>query len=216
MKIKREYKPGTWLIRGGMLLIAAALFLTGYNLWDERRAAASAEQVLEELRRDPESSDPDEGQGGIPDYLLNPDMEMPVIEIDGIKYIGTLEIPAFDISLPIAAEWSYEKLRTAPCRYAGSAYKNNLVIAAHNYRAHFGLLKELSAGARVTFTDTDGNVFTYDVTEVQILEPLDIEEMISGEWDLTLFTCTLSGQTRLAVRCEAAEELPGSDRTMSE
>ena len=32
-----------------------------------------------------------------------------------------------------------------------------------------------------------------------------IEEMVTGDWDLTLFTCTLSGQTRFTVRCIRSE-----------
>ena len=36
--MRRKYRLGTWMMRGGLLLIAAALLLTGYNLWDERRA----------------------------------------------------------------------------------------------------------------------------------------------------------------------------------
>ena len=35
-----------------------------------------------------------------------------------------------------------------------------------------------------------------------VLEPTDIEEMLSEEWDLSLFTCTFGGATRITVRCE--------------
>ena len=75
-------------------------------------------------------------------------------------------------------------------------------IAAHNYRTHFGPLSRITVGDRVTFTDLDGNVFYYQVAEVQVLKPTAIEEMVSDDWDLSLFTCTLGGQTRLTVRCE--------------
>ena len=180
-------KPGTWLMRIGLLLLAAALLLTGYNLWDEIPAQSNIDEPV------------------IPDYILNPDMEMPTVEIEGNNYIGTLEIPAFKLSLPVISQWSYPRLRLAPCRYTGSAYQGNLVIAAHNYRAHFGPLKNLYAGDRITFTDADGNLFTYNVVEIQILEPTAIEDMTAGDWDLTLFTCTPGGQTRLTVRCEAIE-----------
>lgn len=44
---KQKRKPGTWLMKGGMLLMAAALLLTGYNLWDEQRAGKKASRVLE-------------------------------------------------------------------------------------------------------------------------------------------------------------------------
>ena len=75
-------------------------------------------------------------------------------------------------------------------------------IAAHNYRTHFGPLSRITVGDRVTFTDLDGNVFYYQVAEVQVLKPTAIKEMVSDDWDLSLFTCTLGAQTRLTVRCE--------------
>ena len=204
---KNRQKPGTWLMAGGLLLIAAALLLTGYNLWDEQRAGETASRVLEQMpvtTEKPEPSpDPDEQE--IPDYILTPDMEMPVVEIDGDAYIGTLEIPVLDLSLPVMSEWSDAGLKTAPCRYAGTAYQSDFVIAGHNYRTHFGPLSRLAAGDRVTFTDADGNMFAYDVAEIQVLRSTAIGDMVSGEWDLSLFTCTLGGQTRLTVRCEKIE-----------
>lgn len=191
-------------MRGGLLLIAAALLLTVFNLWDEWRADQAAEQVLDQMTVQPEDPDASDGQG-IPDYLLNPDMEMPVVEIDGNSYIGVLDIPALGLTLPVMSEWSYPNLRTAPCRYAGSAYKDNLVIAAHNYSTHFGQIKNLTVGDQVSFTDVDGNVFLYTVAEVQTLEPTAVEEMTDGGWALTLFTCTIGGQSRVTVRCENDE-----------
>ena len=104
------------------------------------------------------------------------------------------------------SQWSYPKLRIAPCRYAGSAYQGNLILSAHNYSSHFGQIGTLQAGDRVTFTDVDGNVFLYSVAKIQILQPGDVEEMLSGGWALTLFTCTLGGRTRVTVRCEEAAD----------
>ena len=198
---------------GGLLLIAAALLLTVYNLWDEHRAGTAVTQVMEQLQKQtPDSmlvqtpsSPAGPGESEIPDYILNPDMEMPTMDIDGNRYIGTLDILALNLSLPVMSEWSYPKLKIAPCRYVGTAYQGNFVIAAHNYRTHFGSLGNLSAGDRVTFTDVDGNIFSYDVVEVQILNPAAIEEMVSDDWDLSLFTCTLGGKTRLTVRCDKIE-----------
>ena len=66
---------------------------------------------------------------------------------------------------------------------------------------HFGLIKNLHYGDDVTFTDMDGNTFRYQVIEVETLKPLAVEEMKTGDWDLTLFTCTLGGATRVTVRC---------------
>ena len=202
----------------GLLLLAAALFLTMYNLWSDAKARVSANTVLEQLT--PELEDAEEGdvslpaipsgdsleEANIPDYILNPEMDMPGEKIDGQQYIGVLRIPALSLELPVISEWSYPNLKIAPCRYAGSAYLDNMVVAAHNYYSHFGYLKNLSQGDEVIFTDMTGNVFRYGVIEIETLSPFAVDEMTSGDWDLTLFTCTVGGATRVTVRCERIDE----------
>ena len=200
--MKRK-KKGTWLMTGGLLLIAAALFLTCFNLWDERRATNSAGEALRELEavRPEEAEATEPGEAEIPAYLLNPGREMPAVEVDGGRYIGVLEVPSRGLELPVMETWSYPNLRVAPCRYSGSAYQDDMIVAAHNYKTHFGQLKELRPGDEVRFTDTEGNVFRYAVAELETLGKYDVEEMTSGDWDLTLFTCTYGGQSRVTVRC---------------
>ena len=126
---------------------------------------------------------------------------MPVEEIEGNGYIGLLEIPALGLSLPVMSEWSYPNLKLAPCRYSGSAYTGNFTIAGHNYSTHFGPIGGLNAGDSITFTDMQGNRFAYEVQVVETLEATAVEDMVSEEWDLTLFTCDLSGESRVTVRC---------------
>ena len=200
--MKRK-KKGTWLMTGGLLLIAAALFLTCFNLWDERRATNSAGEALRELEavRPEEAEATEPGEAEIPAYLLDPGREMPAVEVDGGRYIGVLEVPSLGLELPVMETWSYPNLRVAPCRYSGSAYQDDMIGAAHNYKTHFGQLKELRPGDEVRFTDTEGNVFRYAVAELETLGKYDVEEMTSGDWDLTLFTCTYGGQSRVTVRC---------------
>lgn len=194
----------------GLLLFAAALALSVYNLWDGYRAEQSREKLLEEYR-DKNQNISDEGEqaeesdGQIPDYQLNPEMEMPEItleDLDGAACIGVLEIPKIDLKLPVLSEWSYPLLKKAPCRYSGSAYLDNLVITVHNYRTYFGKLKELEVGTEVIFTDAAGNRFEYKVAAVEALTPQSVEDMTSGEWALSLFTCTLDGKNRVTVRCD--------------
>lgn len=186
------------LIILGLVLILAAFLLTGYNFYDEHRAAIAAEEAMAQLKL-AENVLLDEE---IPDYILNPQMTMPVQKIDGVDYIGTLEIPALGLSLPIISEWSYPNLKLSPCRYHGSAYTDDLVLAGHNYPSHFGSLKNLYADDEIIFTDIDGNIFNYKVVEQEVLAATAIEEMNSGNWDLTLFTCTIGGKSRMAIRCE--------------
>ena len=192
---------GIIFILSGLLLIAAAFFLTGYNIYDEYRAKCSARQALDEIRIEEQDEEEQEDEPEIPDYILNPDMEMPVQRIDGVEYIGVLQIPSLNLELPVVSSLSPPSLKIAPCRYEGSAYKDDLIIAAHNYVSFFGNLSKLQVGDPVIFKDVDGNEFVYEVAELEVLQAAAVEEMRSGEWDLTLFTCTLSGQSRTTIRC---------------
>lgn len=193
-----EKKRGRGWTLAGIVLLAAALLLTGYNLASDLRAGRSAQAVLPGIAAAPRADSP------VPDYLLTPGMEMPTCLVDGQRYVGTVSVPALELTLPVAAEWSYPQLRQTPCRYSGTAYAGNLVIAAHNYTRHFGRLKALSPGDEVVFTDVDGHVFRYQVAELETLASTAVEDMTDSGWELTLFTCTVGGQARVAVRCRAA------------
>ncbi len=201
----------------GLLLIAAALCLTGYNIREGNRAAKASVKVLEKLAAPSETTaaaesteaakgEPQYRETTPPLYVVEPEMEMPTVNVDGTEYSAVLSIPSLGLELPVSADWSYEALKNAPCRYAGSAYTKDLVIAAHNYPGHFANLKSLSPGDEVILTDMDGNVFRYAVAAKETLPPGAVEEMVGGEWALSLFTCTVGGQFRVVVRCDAAEQ----------
>lgn len=197
---------------GGLLLLAAALAFTVYNVWDARRAAQYAQAQALQIRRLVErqavpsiqgkTDAPPILSGEAADTAGQPRDEMPVAEIDGNQYIGTLSIPALGLLLPVMNDWSDDGLKLSPCRYSGSAYQGDLIVAAHNYPGHFGRLKELAAGDDIVLTDTGGNRFHYTVTEMAQMDGDAVEEMKTGEWDLTLFTCTVDGKGRVAVRCK--------------
>ena len=202
----RKSMKNKYLLFGGLLL-SAALCLSLYNLWDAGRAAKSVENVLEQM----EAAALDKAEANrnglsleekpITDSVFTPEMETPAETFDGNRYIGRLEIPSLHLVLPVMENWSYPKLRLAPCRYKGSAYLGDLIVAAHNYPSHFGGLKKLAPGDSVIFTDMNGTSFAYEVIEVRQLGSAAMEELEAGEWDLTLFTCTVGGRSRVAVRC---------------
>ena len=189
----------------GLLLIAAALCLFVYNKREAESAAQTAEQALQEISDVPhvlEQPQESEIHSIIPDYISDPTMEMPTVEVDGNFYIGILEIHALELSLPVISEWNDTRLKQAPCRYKGSVYLDNLIIAGHNYKKHFGGLKNLQIGDTITFTDMDEHCFSYTVTALEELDGTAIEAMESGDWDLMLFTCTIGGKKRVTVRCK--------------
>lgn len=196
----------------GLLLLAAALLLTIWNLRQERQAGTAAVEISEALlEAEPQMAAALSPAGkdaplvvkgeAVPDYVRFPGMEMPTTVIDGREYVGILEIPALELRLPIISQWSYEDLKLVPCRYSGSMYSHDLVILGHNYRSQFADLVDLQPGDAVIFTDIDGNVFPCQVAETEILGASDVEAMQTGDWDLTLFTCTVGGQNRVTVRC---------------
>ena len=201
----RKKRAGSVTILLGLLLIAAAVCVVWHNLREDRVAMEGRDRVLEQIvsQLAQEHTEPHkENEIIYPDYVLNPHMAMPVKTIDGYDYIGVLSVPALEIELPVMDTWDYSRLKVNPCHYMGSVYLNDMVICAHNYRSHFGRLSTLAIDDEVVFTDMDGNVFHYRVAEVTILQPTAITEMTQSGWDLTLFTCTVGGRTRVTVRCE--------------
>ena len=195
---KKKNATGTLLISVGLLLIAAALILVVYNVWDAKRAEKASAAIAEKL------------EAVIPDYpsvqteYADFNKEMPTKEIDGYAYIGILDIPSLGLHLPVMASWDYERLSISPCRYTGSYYLDNMVICAHNYIKHFSPIKWIDIGEDVYFTTVEGVVYHYQVSNRETLQPTAVEEMVDQTkegWDLTLFTCNTGGQTRCAVRC---------------
>lgn len=197
-----------WL---GILLLLGAVCLTGYNVWDANRADTAAQNVvsrLEEMIADAATHESTQGTPVVPDPYKEfeplPD-ELPTIAIDSDLYIGILIIPELQLELPVMNDWSYDKLRIAPCRYTGSYYSDHFVIAGHNYNRHLGAIRHIRIGADVYFQTAEGKSIHYQVDNIETLRPTQIEDMITGDWDLTLFTCTLGGQTRHTVRCTKVE-----------
>lgn len=281
-------KKGSILIAIGLLLLAAALLLTLYNIWDAHRADVAAQTAVQALKEmiptlrtapeqerqpgSPEAVLPDsreeteediqreaEGETGMKskrealmkstepsrgnserEILKSPpekapeqsqaeprtesedgakeatkrltinhffaeipqDREMPTKLLNGYRYIGVLDVDSLELSLPVMDRWDYERLKVSPCRFAGNVYQDNLVICAHNYAHHFTPLKYVPIGTEVKFTDMEGNTFRYAVSSFETIGPNDVEGMVNGDWDLTLFTCNTSGQTRCAIRCD--------------
>lgn len=193
-------KIGKALIGIGVFLILAAFILVLYNFYREYNAKKKVEKYLPKL----EQIIKDHSGGN-----NNADNEKSsnTMNIDGMNFLGILSVPSKNLELPILADYSYELLDTAPCRYSGSYDSDDLVIGGHNYRSHFSKLKSIKNGEEIFFTSFDGTVYKYSVLRVEILEPTQIEDLINkqntDDWDLTLFTCTSSGAARCVIRCKS-------------
>lgn len=178
----------------GLVCIIGAMAFVVRNYKENKEAGEFANSYLSSVKEQ------------IPDYNNMIDIpqsgEMPAIDVDGRSFIGTITIPSLDIELPIQRDWSSSNAKISPCRYKGSVYENDLIVAGHNYDRHFGRLKNLVSGDTIIITDVNGLSFYYTVTYTEIIDTYDVEAMDEGDWDLTVFTCTIGGASRVTVRCE--------------
>ena len=164
----------------------SALLLFGYNKFQDLHAGQEAELLLDELCIAIGESD-----GTLSD-------EMPIVMIDGYEYIGYLVIPDLDLKLPVMADWDYNRLELAPCRHFGSSRTDDLVIAAHNYKTHFGSLTELEMGAEIIFVDMEGIENRYALQMRDTFAPDDVSAIRDSDFDLVLYTCDYRGSSRIA------------------
>ena len=184
------------------------------NATDDENAATSAN---EHLADDGSNTTVDEsGEYVQPDAPEVSELDATIQKIidaageDGV--IGILEIPKYEVELPIIGKWSYKLLKISICRYKGPdpLDDGNLVIIGHNYKsgAHFGVLKKLEVGDEIYLTNTATNArVRYEVYQIKSIAADAFSALKSYEGDagLTLMTCKDNGTNRLLVRCVQKE-----------
>lgn len=201
-------KIGNFSIILGTALMLGALSLFLWNRQEAQTAQAATAEVMPQLVSQICYAQENAAESPtilpeIPEELLREeDLIMTEEIINGYPYIGYLHIPELELELPVMAGWTKDRLQISPCRYAGTVRGNDFVIMAHNYTSHFGRLSKLSEGSEITFTDMDGTTWHYQVVLKDVLDPEAVEEMMAGEYDLTLFTCTPGGSHRVTIRCD--------------
>ena len=111
MKMKKSKKSGRLMMGFGLLLTIAALCLTGYNLWGEYQATKNANEALLQVAQvigvEGTAEENEETANGAVDSVAGTDSEqetesgsnggMTVRMIDGVDYIGIIEIPSLSL-----------------------------------------------------------------------------------------------------------------------
>ena len=125
--------------------------------------------------------------------------ELTTTELYNRDIIGTLSIPAIDISYPIYDGASDEHLALGLARVEGTSYpvggiNTNSVISGHNgltSRSYFSKLPNLVKGDLV-YVQNRMEVIAYEVYATAIIEPDEVSALaiVPGQDTLTLLTCT--------------------------
>ena len=186
----------------GIALILTSLTIIGKNIKEDFNGAQQSAELVKQVKNYStydNSSTPNNQQ------TFSSPKDMESININGLDIIGTLYIPCLELELPVSDNCNDTLLKQAPCRYTGSIYTNNLIIAAHNYNSHFGNIYTLENGDKINFIDVNGHSYSFEVVDIETIEGNDVQRMLSNDWDLTLFTCTWDSKSRTTVRCKYIE-----------
>ena len=195
----------------GICCLLSSLGLIAYNRWEEENAQNASKNILQDVQENiPDITNEDSpveeiGREESVEIPVDIQKEMLTTQVNGYDCIGVLSIPVLELELPVLTDWSYAKLKIAPCHYFGSCYEKDFVIAAHNYTSHFARLSALLEKDVVIFTDVHGKKHYYEVVLLETLPENATEEMITAGFDLSLYTCTLGGDNRITVRCQRIE-----------
>ena len=193
---------GVGCIALGLICLLISIGFILYNRYEAERGAEASQVLLQNVQTNMLAEQPENIENGTAGQEAA-SSRMRTVLVDPYDSIGILSIPVLELELPVLADWSYEKLKKAPCHYYGSCYETDFVIAAHNYPSHFGRLSQLQAGDLVIFIDVTGTNHCYEVALLETLAPTAVEEMIASGFDLSLYTCTPGGGNRVTVRCTA-------------
>ncbi len=185
---------GTIFVIFGLVLICSALSLFFYNSYEEEQVYKESAEVLESLTKNLENNKETNG------------LDESTVNINGYDYIGYIEIPKLNIKLPVLSDWDYARLKIAPCRQFGSIGTDDIVIAAHNYKKHFGNLSSLIVGDEVILTDVNKEMHLYNVVKIEALQPTDVDVVQNSGYDLVLYTCSYGGKTRVTLFCNRTME----------
>jgi sortase A len=132
-----------------------------------------------------------------------------------LKETMKLEIPSIDLEQYVLNETTEDNLAVAltQIKTDQDPAKDNFTIAGHRgYRdgRFFQQLPEVKPGAEIKLQDKDAT-YVYEVASVEIVNPEAVDILDNKDNpEITLVTCTLSGQQRVAVTGKLTEVVQNS------
>jgi sortase A len=199
---RRRSRVGRILQIAGLVLIAAAILLTGYLWWNLWGTGYATQRAQEDLRPAFERNVAS---------LIPADAPDRVVKVPG-NAVAIIRIPKIDVDYVVVEGTNTEALKKGPGHYTDTAYPwqdtGRVGIAGHRttYGAPFWSLNELRVGDRIVLA-TEYGIFDYRIARTVVTPPSGI--LPSGDYvlrqtvgpSLVLTTCNprFSASTRLVV-----------------
>ena len=191
MKMKVFSIQKICILVGACLLVGAIVILAlwRWNISNSEKRAQYYVNTLKELIPEPKSAVLEERR----------DNTMSVLSIDEIDFVGIVEIPRYESTLPVCDDWG--KTLKYPCRFSGSIYDGTMQIGATTQKGQCDFYRELSVGDTVIYTDVEGNQYTFAITSIRNEKHADQTALRHGSAPLTLFIKNIYSFEYLIVFC---------------
>jgi sortase A len=179
---------------GGLMLVSAltALLYWQWNINHSQKQASIYVETLHNLMPQPQNAVPEERR----------DNTMSVLSVDGVDFVGIVELPRYGSVLPVYGNWG--RTSQYPCRFGGSIYDGSLQIGATTQKGQYSFYREISVGDTVIFTDVEGNRYIFQVAAMRYEKHIDQVALQRQEAALTLFVKNIYSFEYLIIFCENA------------
>ena len=194
MKMKGFSIQKICILVGICLLVGAIVILAlwRWNINNSEKRAQYYVNTLQELIPDPQNAALEERR----------DNTMSVLSVDGTDFVGIVELPRYESTLPVCADW--DKTSKYPCLFSGSIYDGTMQIGATTQKGQYDFYRELSVGDTVSYIDVEGNRYTFTITSLRYEKHADQAVLQQKESALTLFIKNIYSFEYLIVFCDVA------------
>jgi sortase A len=179
---------GVCLLAGAVVILA----LWRWNIINSEKQAQHYVNTLRALIPAPQNAVPEERR----------DNTMSVLSVDGIDFVGLVELPRYGSALPVSADWG--KSSKYPCRFGGSIYNGTMQIGATTQKGQYDFYRELSVGDTVSYIDVEGNRYTFTITSLRYEKHVDQAALQQKDAPLTLFIKNIYSFEYLIVFCDVS------------
>ena len=176
---------GVCLLVGAIVILA----LWRWNISSSEKRAQYYVSTLRALIPEPQNAVPEERR----------DNTMSVLSVDGIDFVGLVELPHYESALPVCADWG--KISKYPCCFRGSIYDGTMQIGATTQKGQYDFYRELSVGDTVIYTDVEGNRYTFAITGLCYAKHVNQAALQQKDAALTLFIKNIYSFEYLIVFC---------------